>query len=135
MPSLRSYYLRHLPESQAYFSPLITPIWMIQKFLSFSLFLVLSQLAFAQNATLVGWVRDADNNTNLIDASVVVSGTGKLAASDESGAYQIDNVAAGAYNLVVTRNGYLPQEVRVTVPESGEVRTNVLLRRDQNATS
>lgn len=108
---------------------------MIQKILSFSLFLVLSQFAFAQNATLVGWVRDADNNTNLNDASVVVSGTGKLSASDENGAYQIDNVAAGTYNLVVTRNGYLPQEVRVTVPESGEVRTNVLLRRDQNATS
>ncbi len=106
---------------------------MIQKFLYFSLCLLLSQAAFAQNATIVGWVRDADNNAPLLDASVVLSGTGKIAASDKDGAYRIENVAAGTYNLVITGNGYLPQDIRVAVPGSGEVRTNVLLRRDQNA--
>lgn len=105
---------------------------MIQKLLFCALFLGLSAGVFAQNATLLGWVRDADNNRNLTDASVVVSGTGQLAASDADGNYRIENIAAGTYNLVVTTNGYLPQDIRVVVPAGGEVRTNVLLRRDPN---
>lgn len=108
---------------------------MIQKLLSFSLFLLLSQIAVAQNATLTGWVRDADNNAPLSDASVVISGTGKIAASAQDGSYQIDNVTVGTYNLVVTRNGYLPQDIRVMVAGNGEVRTNVLLRKDQTSFS
>lgn len=108
---------------------------MIQKLLSFSLFLLLSQIAVAQNATLTGWVRDADNNAPLSDASVVISGTGKIAASAQDGSYQIDNVTVGTYNLVVTRNGYLPQDIRVMVTGNGEVRTNVLLRKDQTSFS
>ncbi len=108
---------------------------MIQKFLSFPIFLLLSQMAFAQNSSVVGWVRDADNNAGLNDASIVLSGTGLIGASLENGEYSIGNVAAGVYTLVVTHNGYLPQEVRVNVPGSSEVRTNVLLRRDQNATN
>lgn len=108
---------------------------MIQKLLSFSLFLLLSQIAVAQNATLTGWVRDADNNAPLSDASVVISGTGKIAASAQDGSYQINNVTVGTYNLVVTRNGYLPQDIRVMVTGNGEVRTNVLLRKDQTSFS
>jgi hypothetical protein len=106
---------------------------MIQKFLSFSLFMLLSQMLFAQTATLVGAVRDADNNVPLVDASVVLSGTGKIAVVDQEGAYRFDNVPAGNYNMVVTRNGYLPQDIRVNIPAEGEVRTTVLLRRDQTA--
>lgn len=105
---------------------------MIQKLLFCSLFLGFSAGVFAQNATLVGWVRDADSNGNLTDASVVVSGTGQLSPSDADGNYRIENIAAGTYNLVVTRNGYLPQDIRVLVPAGGELRTNVLLRRDAN---
>ena len=108
---------------------------MIQKFLSFSLFVLLSQVAIAQNATLVGTVRDADNNVALTDASVVLSGTGKIAASSGTGAYSIENVPAGTYTLVVSYNGYLPQDIRVVVPAAGEIRTDVLLSKDQNSRS
>ncbi|MFN0037552.1 MAG: carboxypeptidase-like regulatory domain-containing protein [Saprospiraceae bacterium] len=108
---------------------------MIQKFLSISLFFLLSQAAFAQSATLVGSVRDADNDSPLTDASVVVSGTGKLAASGAGGAYMIESVPLGTYTLVVTHNGYLPQDVRVSVRDASEVRTDVLLRRDPNAST
>lgn len=108
---------------------------MIQKLFSFSLLLLLSQTAFAQSATLVGSVRDADNDSPLTDASVVLSGTGKLAASGAGGAYMIENVPPGIYTLVVTHNGYLPQDVRISVRGAGEVRTNVLLRRDPNAST
>ena len=113
----------------------ITPNWMIQKLLSFSLFLLLSSGAFAQNASLVGSVKDADNNVALTDASVVLSGTGKLTATIAGGEYRIENVPAGTYTLVVSSNGYLPQDLRVVVPASGEIRTDVLLRKDQNSTS
>ncbi|MDO8971318.1 MAG: carboxypeptidase-like regulatory domain-containing protein, partial [Saprospiraceae bacterium] len=108
---------------------------MIQKLLTFSLFMLLSQMLFAQTATLTGAVRDADNNVPLVDASVVLSGTGKIAVVDQEGAYRFDNVPAGNYNMVVTRNGYLPQDIRVNIPAEGEVRTTILLRRDQTAFS
>jgi hypothetical protein len=111
------------------------PNRMIQKLLTFSLAMLLSQAAFAQQATLVGTVRDADNDVALADASVVVSRTGQLAATDAKGAYVIDNVALGIYTLIVSHVGYLPQELRVNARTSGEIRTDVLLRRDPAATA
>jgi hypothetical protein len=108
---------------------------MIQRLLSFSILLLLSQSGFSQTATIIGWVRDADNNAPVSDASVVISGTGKIAASEQDGSYRIENVPSGNFNLVVTRNGYLPQDLRVNLPASGEVRTNVLLARDQSAST
>ncbi len=103
---------------------------MIQKLLSFSLFLLFSQAAFAQNATLIGSVRDADNDSPLSDASVVVSGTGKLAGSNADGSYKIENVPVGKYTLVVSHNGYLPIEIEVQVRGAEELRTDIVLRRD-----
>ncbi|MBC7775731.1 MAG: TonB-dependent receptor, partial [Phycisphaerae bacterium] len=108
---------------------------MIQKFLSFSLFLLLSQAAYAQTTLLEGSVLDADNNAPLVDASVVLSGTGKISETNEEGWYSLPNVLAGTYTLVVTYNGYLPQEIRVIARSGETIRTDVLLRKDQNASS
>lgn len=105
---------------------------MIQKILSFSLFLFLSAVLPAQNAKLVGFVRDVDNFVALSDASVVLSGTGQLAASATDGAYIIDNVPPGVYTLVATANGYLPQEIRISARAGEEVRMDFLMRKDQN---
>lgn len=105
---------------------------MIQKFLSISLLLFLSAFAVAQNATLSGTVRDTDTNGAVSDASVVVSGTGKIAATASNGAYRIEGLPAGEYTLVVTYSGYLPQEIRINARAGEELRTNVLLRRDPN---
>lgn len=108
---------------------------MIQKFLSFSFLYLLANVAFAQNLTLVGVVRDADNNAPLGDASIVVSGTGKIAASSSDGSYRIEGVPQGNYTLVATVNGYLPQDIRISVKGSTEIRTDISLRRDPTATS
>lgn len=108
---------------------------MIQKFLSLSLFLLLCQGAFAQKASLVGAIRDADNNTPLVDVSIVVSGTGKIAASEAGGVYRIENMPAGTQTLVVSYSGYLPQDLKIKVPTEGELRIEVLLRRDPSAST
>lgn len=108
---------------------------MIQKILSFSLFLFLSAVLPAQNAKLVGFVRDVDNFVALSDASVVLSGTGQLAASATDGAYTIENVPPGVYTLVATANGYLPQEIRISARAGEEVRMDFLMRKDQNAST
>ena len=105
---------------------------MIQKFLSFSLFLLLSHFTHAQNATLVGTVRDAYTDTPLADASVVVTGTGKIGASNANGEYSIEGIAPGAYTLVVSYPGYLPDEYRIKVTGGGELRTDLFLIRDLN---
>ena len=107
---------------------------MIQKFLSLSLLVLLSQVLQAQTVTIYGAVRDADTDAALTDASLVLSGTEKIAASTAGGAYSLDNVTPGVYNLVVTHVGYLPQEIRVEAKAGAAVRTDILLRRDQTNT-
>lgn len=108
---------------------------MIQKFLSLSLFVLLSQALCAQTATIYGAVRDVDNDAALTDASLVLSGTEKVAASAAGGSYSIENVPPGVYNLVVTHVGYLPQEIRIDAKAGASIRTDVLLRRDQTNTT
>lgn len=105
---------------------------MIQKILSLSTFILLATILQAQNAKLVGFVRDVENFRPLIDASVVVSGAGQLAATANDGTYTIENVPPGAYTLVATANGYLPQEIRISARANEEVRMDFLMRKDQN---
>lgn len=79
--------------------------------------------------SLRGQVIDAENNTPILDASVVVSGRGKVAATGPGGSFNIPDLAPGSYLLITTANGYLPNEQTVTV---GMGTGNVLIpmRRD-----
>jgi hypothetical protein len=105
---------------------------MIQKILYLPLLLLLGSMLHAQNAKLVGFVRDVDNFNPLSDASVVLSGTGLIAATTSDGAYLIENVPPGVYTLVGTANGFLPQEIRISARAGEEVRMDFLMRKDQN---
>jgi hypothetical protein len=106
---------------------------MIQKFLSICLVLIVAQTISAQTATLRGTVKDADNDTPLADVSVVASGTGMFAATNSKGAYTLENLPIGTQTIVVSRSGYLPQEIRFNLRAATANDLFVSLRRDPAA--
>lgn len=91
-------------------------------FLSFvSLFLILVGLAiqgcgsenfeefqedFGPGLRIVGTVKDANGNP-IAGAKVLLLGSGKgSVTTDQDGEFRIDDVAAGSYNIEVTKDGY-----------------------------
>lgn len=103
---------------------------MIQKLLLCSFLLFGGHALLAQKGIIYGYVRDADNDRPLKDATVAISGTGKFDGTDADGLYRIEDVADGVYTIIVTHVGYLPKDLRVSVRASGKIRTDILLRRD-----
>jgi len=94
---------------------------MIQKFLFLALFLCCTQVMMAQMGVLRGRVSDADNNTPLADASVVISNTGYLSATEADGTFEIPNLRPNKYTIVVSMAGYLPLETVVEVKADNSV--------------
>ncbi len=91
---------------------------------------LISGVAIAQTTTLKGFVFDADNDLPVADASVVLSQTGLFGATDGRGRFAILQVPAGSYTLVVTRSGYLPFEMPLTVSADAEQQVSIELTRD-----
>ncbi|MXV15780.1 SusC/RagA family TonB-linked outer membrane protein [Hufsiella ginkgonis] len=85
------------------------------------LFLLLHQIAFAQERTISGKVTSAGET--LPGVSVVIKGTGKAVSSDASGNYRI-NVSNGDI-LVFSYIGYTPKEAAVSAVSGNEL--NVVL--------
>jgi hypothetical protein len=89
---------------------------MIQKFLSLAVMLCFVQVSIiAQTGVLRGRVMDADHNIPLADASIVISNTGYLAASEVDGTFEIPKLRSGQYTVVVSLAGYLPTEKTVEI--------------------
>ncbi len=108
---------------------------MIQKLLSICLALLFAQAITAQTGVLSGSVKDADIDSALPDVSVVVSGTGKFAATDAQGKYKLENLPLGQQTIVVSRSGYLPQEIRFNVRAASDNTLFIKLRRDPSTTT
>ncbi|MBC7417966.1 MAG: SusC/RagA family TonB-linked outer membrane protein, partial [Pedobacter sp.] len=85
---------------------IFTKIYVLAPFL-----LLFSSIAFAQNVTVKGVVRDAGNKTTLPSVSVLVKGTTTGTQTDANGAYSIAVPAEAT--LVFTYIGYNTQEVAV----------------------
>ena len=66
--------------------------------------LLSANLAHAQSVSISGTVRDAQDRSPLIGASVILIGAGIGDATDEDGRYVISNVTAGTY---IIRAGYI----------------------------
>ena len=79
--------------------------------------LLFLQLAFAQNATVRGTVKDAAGNP-LNGASVTLEGKRGCTISDANGNYSL-KVAPGTYTVVVSFVGQAPQRIQVTVNTDG----------------
>ncbi|MDT8325031.1 MAG: TonB-dependent receptor, partial [Bacteroidota bacterium] len=76
---------------------------------------------------LSGTVRDARTDSPLPSANVVLSPGGKGMATDRSGQFSFEGLAAGSYTLRVSYVGYSTVEKSVTVG-SGTTLVNIALR-------
>jgi outer membrane cobalamin receptor len=86
-----------------------------------NLFVVLFSInsLYAQTGTIKGTIKDAKTNEPLIGAVVGISGTSKGAQADLDGNFQIPNLTAGNYSLLVSFVSYAPQTIPVQV-EAGK---------------
>src|SRR2546423_13765147 len=82
-------------------------------------FTLFSLLIFAQQRTVVGTVKNVDDNSPLVAATVAVKGTNISTQTDANGNFSI-NVPGGRNILTITSVGYESQDVnigtRVTIP-------------------
>ncbi|MEZ4920316.1 MAG: TonB-dependent receptor [Saprospiraceae bacterium] len=69
----------------------------------------------AQNTGLRGTLTDAEDNTPLTNATIILSGTGVVVASDSEGRFELDGLAPGSYELLISHNGHQPIEREVNI--------------------
>ena len=83
--------------------------------------------ARAQSGSIAGTVRSASSNTPVEGAIVRVLGTTRTALTDSAGAYAIQSLARGRYEVEVRRVGTTVTRGAVVVPESGTVRLDLVV--------
>lgn len=80
------------------------------------LVLALGSVAYAQNASVSGTVRDQDGEV-LAGATALIEGTQKGAFSDEEGKYTISGLPAGEHTLVITYSGMEKFQRRIVLTD------------------
>ncbi|MBK8556614.1 MAG: TonB-dependent receptor [Lewinellaceae bacterium] len=86
----------------------------------------------AQTAIIRGKVTDSESNAPVIDAAVVINGTGKFAATANDGSFELQKAPQGEQRIVVTHAGYKPLEQTIKVPKTGKLVLELSLVRDPN---
>lgn len=81
-----------------------------------------------QRGSIYGIVTDADDNTPLAGATVLIKGTNIGAASDVEGRYRLRRVPTGDHTLVINYIGYQSVELQITVESGAELRKDVSLK-------
>ncbi|MBL9207181.1 MAG: TonB-dependent receptor [Opitutaceae bacterium] len=76
---------------------------------------------------VTGVVSDPNSKGFLSGASVLVVESNRAASTDSEGRFRLTGLAAGSYTLDVQYLGYEGKQVKVTVPASGDVETDVAL--------
>jgi hypothetical protein len=67
--------------------------------------------AFTQGS-IAGRIRAADTHAPLAGAVVIISGSSRVAQTDEQGRFTLAPLSAGSYTLLVRRIGYAPGSIR-----------------------
>jgi len=76
--------------------------------------LLLQIMAFAQNGTLSGTVKDADNNP-IPGASIVLDQTSHQTVTDGDGNYTFRNIPYGTYSITTYMLGFVQQSASITI--------------------
>ncbi len=83
------------------------------------IFLILPKSLLAQQASVSGYIKDANTGETLISANIALQEINKGTASNTLGYYSITNVEPGTYTLVCSYIGYERFQQEITL-ESGE---------------
>jgi len=86
----------------------------------------------AKPGSIVGFVKDKDNNKTLPYATVVLKSTNQKVITDVNGYFVIDNVKAGTAALQVNYIGYHPAEYNVQVEDGKITKTELVLEGRSN---
>jgi TonB-dependent receptor len=78
--------------------------------------------------TITGKVTDAENGEELIGAAVFIQGTTTGTITDLSGAYILENIQPGSYNIVVSYISYDNEIITVDIKEGNTVNADIKLR-------
>lgn len=95
-------------------------------FLGLLTHLSIASTLFAQNASVIGVVKDSAGSP-LASVQVAVSGSNRSALTDERGAFLLHGLPAGTYHLDLVRIGYASSHQVVVVPTSGDVRISIVM--------
>src|SRR5882757_9344259 len=91
------------------------------KFATFLPLLFCFIIAKSQTGVLTGSVKDGDNNTPLIGATVVLKGTKQAITTNTEGVYKFPVLKAGTYTITITYVGYDAKEIDEVIIKAGEV--------------
>jgi hypothetical protein len=92
------------------------------------LLLILTAPLFAQTLSIKGTVTDATTTETLVGATVLIQGTTVGTITDFDGNFQINKLAPGLYNLVVSFVSYNQQIIQVDLRSAKEQTVQVALK-------
>ena len=100
----------------------------IRFIISIVLFIIVSQIVNAQKtATIRGRVIDKNSSETLPGTNVLIQGTSFGTITDFDGVFELNNLSAGSYNLVISFVSYKNKIERITVSGGQTVELNVEL--------
>ena len=85
-------------------------------------------VAASPPAAIHGLITDAATGKTVPSVEVIVLWTQRAGITDNIGNYTISGVAAGAMQVAAKRTGYQSQLQNVTVPDTGVVTVNFVLK-------
>lgn len=84
--------------------------------------------AYAQMASIEGFIKDAETGRLLLNANIIVRETRRGIATDTTGFFAINNIEPGRYTLVCSYMGYQVWEEKVTLEQGESLNLDVKLR-------
>lgn len=84
----------------------------------------------AGDAAVAGSVRDAENGDPVAGAIITLTDLGRVTVADSHGRYMLRSVPPGPQHVIVRRIGYAARALHALVPRTGELRFDVVLRRE-----
>ncbi|MCB2204873.1 TonB-dependent receptor [bacterium] len=79
----------------------------------------------ADNATINGYVRDAETGETLVGATVMLAGTNMGTITNKSGYYSISNITPGAYTVIYSFIGYDRKEMKIELTKRESRRIDI----------
>ncbi|MBK8626032.1 MAG: TonB-dependent receptor [Saprospiraceae bacterium] len=100
----------------------------LKTFFSITLMLFVSLIVIGQTGSLKGTIRDAKSNETMIGASVILESLGTGTTTDIDGFFELSNIAAGNYKIVISSIGYseiILENVRIEAGKETIINTSM----------
>ena len=86
--------------------------------------------AWAQQAGINGYVKESGNKTTVVGAHILIEELKRGTVSNGKGYFELDDITAGDYHLVITNVGFQSQRIPITLVAGEQFEINVNLKED-----